>query len=964
MSLSDLNPNSPETKVPALPAPQSAQQLLQALKELIEVREGIRGNPLDQSVTWRELVKSGLAEISINGQSLGGGDPTFPLQPSGGTEDLSPPPQPTGLTASGAIQNVILGWSDPGNPNIALTEVWRSATNVAPDTAGTTAVLIGTTESYLYADMVGQSAVTRYYWVRFRSKYDVEGPFSAVVSGSTGQVGGVDLSDLVVTAAKLATDAVESGKIKDAAVTTTKIANLAVGNAAIANGAITNAKIGDLAVDSAKIADAAIVEAKIADASVTNAKIGTAAITDAKIASATITTASIANAAITGAKIANATITAANITDATITAAKIADATITTAKIADAQISGAKIGSATITGANIATGTIGAANITDATITGAKIASATITNANINDLNAAKINAGTLAAARIAAGTITGTMIAGDTIVAGNIASGAITTDELSAEAVTAAKIKAGTITANEIAANTITAGKIAAGTITATEIATDTITAAKMKTGTITAASGILADAVITSAKIADSIQSSNYSSTTGWKIDRAGTATFYNATIRGSLNADDITAGSLAAARIDSRGLTIKDAAGNLLFGSGDSVAGIKNLVGNSSFKLGAALGGGASSGTVPYGWTTYNNGGLSMVHEVQAGGPFGAYFARVIATQTNANTLGICVTGTEARVKYWIGGTGFYVSFYARGGNDPSRGGGTGVGLKMTATYSNSLYSSATNTNQPTLTGEWQRYVFYVVVSSTATDAINAGELFISKLTSDTIYPGGYVDIACPQVEVGIYGGATSWGLSAFDSIGLTNPINSGNISTYIAGAAIGTAFIGDAAITSAKIGDAEVGTLKIAGNAVTVPVSVNTVANVWSNIGNDTPVISVPVTTNVGTYAIAMLSCADTEAFRSEAYNGGLGGYVAFNLQVNGASQFFLGQQYNAVPGSYYIETRVPPCTRRIYIPAGTNNTVSIVAYFLGNTSSMSSTVYRAAETSLVILGCQR
>lgn len=52
---------------------------------------------------------------------------------------------------------------------------------------------------------------------------------------------------------------------------------------------------------------------------------------------------------------------------------------------------------------------------------------------------------------------------------------------------------------------------------------------------------------------------------------------------------------------------------------------------------------------------------------------------------------------------------------------------------------------------------------------------------------------------------------------------------NPITAANISTYISGAAIGTAYIANAAITNAKIGNAEVSTLSIAGNAVTIPVS---------------------------------------------------------------------------------------------------------------------------------------
>lgn len=539
--MTELNPNSPETKVPALPTPQSPQQLLQALKELIEVREGQRGNPLDQNVTWRELVKSGVAQVVINGQPVGGSDPTFPLQPPDSGDpalDLSPPPQPTGLTASSAIQTVILGWSDPGLPNIALTEVWRSSTNVAPDVVGSVAVLIGTTESFLYADDVGLSSATRYYWVRFRSKADVDGPYSSGVTGSTGLVGGVDLSDLIITAQKLAADAVEEGKIKDAAVTTTKIANLAVGNAAIQNGAITNAKIGSLAVDSAKIADAAIVEAKIADASITNGKIANAAITDAKIAAATITSASIANATITGAKIAAATITAANIQNATITSAQIAAATITGANIASATIGGANIASATITGANIASATIGGANIASATITGANIASATITDANIANLNASKITAGTLDAARIGAGSITGTMIAGETVLASNIAAGTIT----------GSRIAAGTITASNIQASTITASQIAAGTITAAQISAGSITADRLQANTITAASGVIANAAITNAMIA-------------------------------SIDAGKITAGTIDAARISAGSITTDKLQGKKIT-AGNGVGGLVQL------------------------------------------------------------------------------------------------------------------------------------------------------------------------------------------------------------------------------------------------------------------------------------------------------------------------------------------------------------------------------------------------
>lgn len=43
------------------PDPQ-ARAVLNALKEIVEVREGRRGNPLDRAVTMRDLVELGLVE--------------------------------------------------------------------------------------------------------------------------------------------------------------------------------------------------------------------------------------------------------------------------------------------------------------------------------------------------------------------------------------------------------------------------------------------------------------------------------------------------------------------------------------------------------------------------------------------------------------------------------------------------------------------------------------------------------------------------------------------------------------------------------------------------------------------------------------------------------------------------------------------------------------------------------------
>lgn len=345
------------SKVPSIPAvtDDNLVAVARAVKSILDVREGRVGNVLDSYITYRDLITSGIA-VQATGLSGGSASPIISagLPPDGydPTADTTPPPAPTGLSQSAGITAIQLQWSDWGYRNHAYTEVWRHTSNALGS-----ATLIGTSDTNFYSDSVGATSKTYFYWIRFVSQADVTGPYNNTngLSSSTGLIGGVDLSDLIITASKLATDAVESGKIKDAAVTTTKIANLAVGNAAIANGAITNAKIGDAAVDTAKISDAAI----------TNAKIGNLAVTTAKIADGNITSAKIADANITTAKIADANITAAKIADANITTAKIADGNITNAKIANAAINAAKIEDATITTAKIADGQITNAKIGD-----------------------------------------------------------------------------------------------------------------------------------------------------------------------------------------------------------------------------------------------------------------------------------------------------------------------------------------------------------------------------------------------------------------------------------------------------------------------------------------------------------------------------------------------------------------------------------------------------------------------
>jgi hypothetical protein len=222
-----------ETALPEVPEPGSGNTLecLRAIKEILAVREGITGDPLDQVVTYRELYQRGMLDRSFLNNFVRirlPGENVVTLPPPAGSiaPDFNPPPPPTGLTATGALANVILDWNDAQYHNHAYTEIWRSGTN---DLGA--AIRIGTRLTGPYADDIGQTGLTRYYWIRHVSIAGVPGPFNAT-NGTSAVTGFVDTPN-------------------------------------IADFAVTNAKIGNLAVDNAKIANATIAFAKFDTATFT-----------------------------------------------------------------------------------------------------------------------------------------------------------------------------------------------------------------------------------------------------------------------------------------------------------------------------------------------------------------------------------------------------------------------------------------------------------------------------------------------------------------------------------------------------------------------------------------------------------------------------------------------------------------------------------------------------------------------
>ena len=138
---------------------------------LDRIRETLAATGRDRFLTVNDLVQGGIANVDTAGNISASGSVSY------GT-----PPPPTNVSATGAIQNIIVEWDLPQYFGHDYAEVWRSET----DNLGN-AVLLGLTPGAIYVDSVGAGA-TRYYWVRFVNVVGTKGPYNAV-SGVMGQTG-------------------------------------------------------------------------------------------------------------------------------------------------------------------------------------------------------------------------------------------------------------------------------------------------------------------------------------------------------------------------------------------------------------------------------------------------------------------------------------------------------------------------------------------------------------------------------------------------------------------------------------------------------------------------------------------------------------------------------------------------------------------------------------------------------
>lgn len=385
-----------------------------------------------------------------------------------------------------------------------------------------------------------------------------------------------------------------------------------------------------------------------------------------------------------------------------------------------------------------------------------------------------------------------------------------------------AAKITAGTITAEKIAAGAITADKITAGAITSGKIAAGAITADKIAAGTITG--GKIAADTITGNKIA---------------------------------------AGTITADKIDSRGLSIKNAAGDVILAAGtplteENFAGgiSNNMVFNADFTdgLGGTFVGWRSGGnqhTLGINLVDYRLLGEGTAYSHMSGTPAaGVVWDIEIANGTQGRRYQV-----EAGKKYEIGALinahrcigKIGIAFYNSSGAAIAGSEFYGNDVAYPAYPSGTIYSTSDMglswgiVTAPA--GAVTAYLFIRGVSDGQSDCY----VFFSRL-----YLG---QAGAVQTE------PSRW----TPGKGITQ-ITSANASTYIANAAIGTA----------QIGDLQVSTLKIGQNAVTVPLSSSGV-NFGTVSANTFPftiiTLSASYDSDAGLLFIANVNAASTSGANS-------------------------------------------------------------------------------------------
>ena len=470
----------PETKVPAIkniPAniEPETKLALESIKEAVEVRLGRRGDPKDRAVTLRELIESGLAtDLAQSPYNPNTGATGFgPIGERPG--DVTVPPAPTVLTASGLFTDVLLSWNQSTNTapygNHAFTEIWRSQ---AEDLSS--AVLVGTTNAFIYTDKGLEYDFTYYYWVRFVSTSNTPGPWSNMASATTIENIAATMAALSETLADLpgynliATGAAAATVIKQSSAPSVRADGSSLGvhdfwfdtddSQIYTRNAANNAWVAGRDSTLVSVFGATSFTGSTLTAAMASAQQDVITVTNAQ--NATASSLSTLSSTVGGH---TSSISSLSTTTANLNGDVNAMFVLTVAT----ESNGSKSAAGMVIGSNANSGS-GAQSYVQfqadkfAIWSGSSNIAPFIVDSGVVYIDQARIKDGAIVSAKI------------DTLDGGKIIADTITATQIDANTITATEIAADTITADEIAADTITATEIAANTITGTQINADTL--------------------------------------------------------------------------------------------------------------------------------------------------------------------------------------------------------------------------------------------------------------------------------------------------------------------------------------------------------------------------------------------------------------------------------------------------------------------------------------------------------
>lgn len=281
------------------------------------------------------------------------------------------------------------------------------------------------------------------------------------------------------------------------------------------------------------------------------------------------------------------------------------------------------------------------------------------------------------------------------------------------------------------------------------------------------------------------------------------------------------------LTAGQIDTRGLTIKDAQGNVILGSGTGLN-----------------------------WSNVTGFGKPADNATR-----NQIFRQVSAPTGGTYTIGDIWIDTDSvptNVHNWNGSSWVIVSNYTNNTNQLTDGAGlgntavwngiTGTGKPQDNATNNMVYRQSiaptgthgdiwinTGVNPQieyiNVNGTWQVASNFVSNTNQITDGAGLGTTATWGGVSSKPYFGTMSgrDSVFIGSDVRIWNPTQGWvNLNTGDFVNTLSKITSGNIANFMGPTAITEAYIGNAAISNAKIQTASVDTLKIQGNAVTIPV----------------------------------------------------------------------------------------------------------------------------------------